>query len=109
MCIKPTGEYIAFAAGTGVLCFIDLVALIAMTKLEVVDEVDPTDERIDINKFKLTMYVSFHSNLDGIGDKLLLALQNHCKRTKSENFKLHLRLTSEGINDVKWDEKFIEQ
>jgi hypothetical protein len=33
--VKPTGEYIIFAAGTGVLCYLDLLTQLALSLLGV--------------------------------------------------------------------------
>lgn len=37
-----------------------------------------------------------------------MALENHCKRKKLDNFELYLRLSQENLNPSKWDETFIK-
>ena len=69
--VETTGQHIVFAAGTGILCYIDLIAMLAMHYLEVIDEVDPTDERLDTKEFKLTLYVSFKSKIESIAREFL--------------------------------------
>ena len=69
--VENTGQHIIFAAGTGILCYIDLVAMLAMHYLGVIDEVDPTDERLDIEEFKLTLYVSFRSKIESVAREFL--------------------------------------
>ena len=42
--VESTGEYIAFASGTGVLRFLDLIAHLALTNLRILnDEGEPND------------------------------------------------------------------
>jgi hypothetical protein len=43
--------------------------------------------------FKLKIYASFRTRNDSIGLDLLMALENHCKRKKLDNFELYLRLS----------------
>lgn len=75
---QTTGTHIAFAAGTGILVFIDMIARIALGLLEAV----PHTERLN-KDFKLELYYSIRSSSDGICLELLLALQNYC--TKMSN------------------------
>ena len=70
MC-ESTGNYVIFAAGTGVLCFLDLIAMLALHYLKVIDKVEPTNERIDLDNFKLTLYVSFPSASESVARDLL--------------------------------------
>jgi len=56
------GTYIAFAAGTGVLCFIDLVAHLALKNLEsTMPKGGSNNSSINDFEFKLILYVSFPS------------------------------------------------
>ena len=73
--ISPSGIHIAFAAGTGILCFIDLVAHLIQLNLELIDysgSVDMDDgllnrsskelnTRVLLDTFELHLYVSFAS------------------------------------------------
>ena len=51
---QSSGTHVAFAAGTGVLTFIDLIARIALSRLNLV----PDDHKLS-EDFKLIMYASF--------------------------------------------------
>lgn len=72
-------------------------------------EVGEPGQSIDCRNFKLTMYVSFQSFNEAIGYKLMEALHKYNERNGRDNFRLIPRLYFEGINERKWDEKFIEQ
>ena len=53
---KPKGTHVVFAAGTGVLCYVDLVAHLALAILGLLPQ---DEEKVDVEKFKLALYVSF--------------------------------------------------
>ena len=99
--VEPTGVHIAFAAGTGILCFVDLIA--AMTRqtlgIDVSQSETESKEELDIldsafsgkisesirvstlqGSFKLYLYVSFPNREDSIALELCEALSNHCNR-----------------------------
>lgn len=47
--VQPTGEYIIFAAGTGVLCYLDLVMQLALSNLGIADIVNVhRQEKLDL-------------------------------------------------------------
>lgn len=60
-----TGDFVAFAAGTGVLVFIDLVARLILKDLDAI----PTETFA--KGFRLHLYVSFHNKNDAIALRLL--------------------------------------
>lgn len=84
--VKPTGVHVAFAAGTGVLVFIDLVAQLALVNLGNLDT-------LDREQFKLHLYVSFPNRKQAVGLELFEALQKYCEKKGLINFELHLRLS----------------
>jgi hypothetical protein len=102
---SQTGTHIVFAAGTGVLCYVDLVAHLALANLGVL----PEEDTVDVNSFKLVLYVSFQSRQDSVGLDLFEALDAYCKRQKLRNFELYVRLSKEKQNSARWDKQFIEQ
>ena len=63
------GTYYAFSAGTGVLVFIDLVARIALSELDLI----PNDQKMH-KDFKLILFASFLSKEEAIALELLQAL-----------------------------------
>lgn len=103
--------HIVFAAGTGVLCFVDLVAQLALALMELDTAVNQGEDMIDLNGFKLVMYVSFTGREDAIALELLYALSDFCMQLEEQycNFELFVRLKKEGINPQKWDNEFIVQ
>ena len=56
--ISPRGTHIAFAAGTGSLVFIDLVAHLIRKNLGLLTPEE--DSMIARDNFKFVLYVSFH-------------------------------------------------
>ena len=58
---KTTGLHVAFAAGTGVLVFTDLICRIGLTNMELI----PTEQRIH-KDFKLHLYIAFKNREQGI-------------------------------------------
>ena len=71
--VQRSGTHVAFAAGTGVLCFLDLVGHMIQARLGWIDE-----HMVDLQRFKFVFYVSFESEADSIALELLEAYQNHC-------------------------------
>ena len=53
--------------------------------------------------------MSFQNRAQSIGLELFEALEAYCKRTKTNNFRLHLRLSQEGVNPGLWDAQFIRR
>ena len=116
--VQPTGVHIAFAAGTGVLCFVDLVAALIRSTLDIkvpygkpgaeaekrlqVTETEQTQETGRFSclegNFKLYLYVSFPSRADSVALELLEALAEYCNRNGRKNFDLFVRLSAEGKN-----------
>ena len=94
--VEESGVHVAFAAGTGILTFMDLIAAVARTALKVVEKKtnsiqDP--QQIEINQFSLILYVSFNSQASLIGLDLCKSLSEFCQRHSLENFKLHIRIS----------------
>ena len=95
--------HIAFAAGTGILPFIDLVARLAMQELGVL----PKDQHFD-KDFKLELHVSFPSYEESIGYDLVEALQAYMKEKGDgqTRFKLIVRYSSEQFSK-RWDKEYL--
>ncbi len=72
LCIKNVGHHVAFAAGTGVLVFIDLVAFMIRQNLGLLNAFD--NQILNKDKFKFTFYVSFPNEEDSVGLELLEGL-----------------------------------
>lgn len=105
---KRTGTHVAFAGGTGVLVFVDLVMHIALSHMEEAHTIIPDKNNIlDPVDFKFKLYVSFPSRADSVALELFEALDNYCKHNNYTNFELHVRLSKEKVNPARWNEKFV--
>jgi len=113
--VKPTGVHVAFAAGTGALCFVDLVAWLikanagrGLNLSSSVNEAEMSEE-IDASNFQFHLYVSYPKRADGVALELFEALDAYCKRENIPNFSLYVRLSQEKVNPQRWDDDFIRQ
>ena len=100
-----TGLHIAFAAGTGVLAFIDLVAYLARQTLNIKSG-DGQDMQLAPG-FKLILYASFASEEEAVGLHLLRAASD----AHGDRFELRLRL-SNGNQDAgakRWDSRYLDE
>jgi len=118
--LKPSssGVHIAFAAGTGVLCFVDLVAALIQFELNVgirstVNAGQATIKSSilenDLHQVQFHLYVSFPRRSESIALEMFEAFDTYCKRNNIKIFSLHLRLSQEKVNAARWDEAFISQ
>ena len=58
--VKPTGNYVCFAGGTGILPFMDLIGQLAFSNLGLTDALGQSSaDSIQLDRFKLRLYVSF--------------------------------------------------
>merc|ERR1711971_141409 len=114
------GTNVAFAAGTGVLCFIDLVAAVAHcclnirlrrsslnTRDKMGSSLDSAD--FDMDDVKFHLYVSFPNREQSVALEFLEGLDAYCKRMNLDNFTLFLRLSQENVNPARWNETFIRE
>lgn len=104
---SPTGTHIAFCAGTGALCFTDLMAHIAQAVMGMTPGGQFEGGGIDIELFEFHLYVSFPSAADGVAFDLMTALHEFCERNNLKTFKLIARLSKEKVNPARWDENWI--
>ncbi len=116
--MRQSGVHIAFAAGTGALCFVDLVAHLIHSAAELrdynrssVNNDKMLAESCDVNmdSIQFHLYVSFPRRSEAVALELFEALDEYCKRHGKDHFSLHLRLSQEKINPGRWDEAFIRQ
>ena len=82
----------------------DLVGHLIQANLGLIDS-----HMVDLDHFKLILYVSFNSEADSIALELLEAFQLYCSRNGRLNFDLYVRLKQEGRNLRPWDRDFIIQ
>ena len=70
--LKPEGTHIAFVAGTGILVFIDFLALMLRANLGLLKEEIPIFR--NGSTFKFILYVSFETRKDSLALELLEGL-----------------------------------
>jgi len=80
-----------FAAGTGILCFADIVAHLAYKNMGVLDKIEGAQKLPD--DFKLVLYVSFRSQQESCCLEMCEALKNMNQALGKDNFELHVRLS----------------
>lgn len=105
--IASSGTHIAFAAGTGLLPFMDFVALLLRINLGLFEEDNPDLPKFD-SSFKFVLYVSFESRKDAIALELLEGLYEITQKKGLKNFDLVVRVSSEK-EGTRWDEEFIRR
>lgn len=108
---STTGTHVAFAAGTGALCFVDLVAHVALAVLGLLEKVDDrVQEHVDLQSFQFVLYVSFQSREDAIGLELMEALHDWCVDKGLTCFKLVLRLSKGAAKkQPRWEADWIRE
>lgn len=102
------GLHIAFCAGTGALCFVDIMAHIALAELGLLTAEDHEAGSILTDSFQMKFYASFPSKAEGVAWDLMDALNEYCKRKGSNSFELIPRLSKEKINTARWNESWVE-
>lgn len=105
---EKEGIHLAFCAGTGALCFVDIMAHIAMAELGVLTKEDYEAGSILPERFEMHMYASFPSKVEGVAWTLMEALDAYCKRKGSKSFELHPRLSKEKVNPARWNEQWFQ-
>ena len=70
--LNKDGSYVAFVAGTGILVFVDLIAMILRFNLGI--ETNAPNFIKNNSNFKLILYASFSSREEAIGLELIEGL-----------------------------------
>lgn len=86
--VRRKGTHLAFAAGTGVLAFMDLSAYVARIVLNELDEKEACEIAED---FRFELYVAYTSEKQSLGLKMLRLLSD----LHSKHFKLVVRLSDQ--------------
>jgi|688.fasta_scaffold173447_4 hypothetical protein len=105
--VEKTGVHVAFAAGTGVLTFMDLVAHIAATNLKLNEKLGVNPNDCIGDGFKLVLHVAYKEKTDALGLEMMQRLREFCENNKFNNFELFVKITKEEINPARWDQAFI--
>ncbi len=111
--LSKNGEHVAFLAGTGVLVFMDLVALISRFHLGILNN-DPLGLFAKESTFKLVLFVSFPDESHSIGLDLLRSLHSYCQKNSFTTFELILRLSNNQPNQnilssTRWTEEYLKE
>ena len=101
------GTHIVFAAGTGVLCYVDLVAHLALANLGVISGEDTVDVTLKGSSLRST-YPSSLEMTQSPSISLFEALEEYCNNNEKSNFELTVRLSKEKQNSARWNKDFIE-
>lgn len=103
------GKHIAFAAGTGALVFLDLVAYLLRKVVSTKESYSTVfkNETFGLgNKFKFVFYVSFRTGKDRLGQEYCKALSQRCHDHGLDWFEYHERIASES-GSPRWDKNWI--
>lgn len=103
--LQSEGVHVAFAGGTGVLVFMDLVALLLRQNTGLLNN-KPSIKIFEGKTFKFVLYASFPSRDDAVGLELLEGLRDVTKGLGLTNFHLELRFGNEA-RGTRWDREFI--
>ena len=85
--ITSTGRHVAFAAGTGILAFIDLVGHLILRLADF--PIEFCEPLIDLDKFQFVLYSCFSTPADSIGFDLIHTLLQLCKDKNKPNLFIH--------------------
>jgi hypothetical protein len=103
--LQREGVHAAFTGGTGVLVFMDLVALLLRQNLGLLNN-QASIPIFEGKTFKFVLYASFPSSKDAVGLELLEGLRDVTKGMGLSNFHLELRFGNEA-RGTRWDREFI--
>lgn len=104
--LQKDGVHVAFAGGTGILVFVDLIALMIRYNLGLLTSATNMPMFQKGSTFKFVLYASFASREDAIALELLEGLAEITKTLGLRNFHLELRFSNSGIA-TRWDRDFI--
>ena len=99
--VNTNGLNVIFAGGTGILVFLDVVALLVLQHCAVTGtNFGP--------EFKLTIYFAAPSRDEAIGIELLEHFQSVCEHLQlDDRFTLKMRLGDAKEKGPRWDESFL--
>ena len=100
--LTKDGTYVAFVGGTGILVFVDLIALMLRVNLGLIDA-NTVPIFSSGSTFKFVLFASFASRTDGVAIELLEGLKEVTKQRGLDNFELNLRIKSEQTDKSRWD------
>ena len=119
--VQTEGTHIAFAAGTGILPFIDLVAHLLLVLVSGngtavnsgagPDLLEGSANKVNPDAFKLVLYTSFLDEDEAVGLELINALQELCQKLNKPIFEHHSRFSKARATaqaSPRWDQAFFD-
>ena len=111
--IHKTGTHIAFAAGTGILPFVDLIAHLILT-LASPQLLEDSPNRVDPDSFKLILYPSFQDENEAVALDLIDTLEQLCSSNNKPIFEHHSRLSyplghRPQSSTARWTQSFFQE
>ena len=105
--LDKNGHNIAFTGGTGILVFLDVVAMIL---LQACGEKIQGESRPNFGPdFKFTLYFAAPSEEEAIGLQLLEKVYELTQKLGLKIFNLVLRISGKGTKLPRWDKAYITQ
>lgn len=91
--IQNKGVHIAFAAGTGALVFLDLVAHLLKKSTGLLTEEE--DKMVDYKDFKFVFFCAFGKREEAVGYEMCKGLEAINKKKGLHNFEYFARISNE--------------
>ena len=90
--VEPNGMHVAFASGTGMLVFVDLIAHMILRLLHVEEGIALASEAshiINLDTFRLVLFTSFANEREAICLQLIDALSRLCRKHNRQSLFQH--------------------
>lgn len=102
---KTGGAHVVFAAGTGVLCFLDIVAHLMLKNLGII-----SGPQVVGDDFNLHFYVAYRSRGDSMGVDLIEACERLMEHKPGQIKAKFIKVdrSNKGPGNGRWDARFIE-
>lgn len=105
--LDKDGHNIAFTGGTGILVFLDVVAMILLYVCG--DTIQGINKPNFGPNFKFTLYFAAPSEEEAIGLQLCEKVFELTQKLGLKNFDLILRISGKGTKLPRWDKAYISQ
>lgn len=105
--LDNNGHNIAFTGGTGILVFLDVVAMVL---LDACSETIPSEIRPNFGPdFKFTLYFAAPSEEEAIGLQLCEKVFELTQKLGQKSFNLVLRISGKDTKLPRWDKAYLSQ
>ena len=103
--LDKDGHNVAFTGGTGILVFLDVVAMILLHACE--DTIQSINKPNFGPNFKFTLYFTAPSEEEAIGIQLCEKVFELTQKLGMKYFDLILQISDKGTELPKWDKAYI--